>query len=164
MQVIEVLSQLSVERYQSEVTRLMDAFDFQAEAVYFVRVLIAFILGCVIGLCHDRKKVGVGLKTYGSVALGSSIYSTISLHLFLVYNNTYAVVIAGGIVTGIGFLGAGIVFKEGASVRGLSSAATIWATAAIGLSSGAGMYFIAVAGTLVIALFHYFSKFHTALD
>jgi len=162
--VLEILSQLPADQYQPEVTRLMDAFDLQAEAVYFIRVLIAFVLGCIIGLCHDRKKVGVGLKTYGSVALGSSIYSAISLHLFLVYNNTYAAVIAGGIVTGVGFLGAGVVFKEGASVRGLSTAATIWATAAIGLSSGAGMYFIAVAGTLVIALFHYFSKFHAAVD
>lgn len=114
MQMLEILSQLPSDQYQPEVTRLMDAFDLQAEAVYFIRVLIAFVLGCIIGLCHDRKKVGVG--------------------------------------------------KEGATVRGLSTAATIWATAAIGLSSGAGMYFIAVAGALVIALFHYFSKFHTAVD
>jgi len=164
MQVLQILSQIPAETSQPEFVRLMDAFDLQAEVVYFVRVLIAFILGCIIGLCHDRKKVGVGLKTYGSIALGSSIYSAISLHLFLVYNNAYAAVIAGGIVTGVGFLGAGVVFKEGPSVRGLSSAATIWATAAIGLSAGAGMYFIAVAGTLVISLFHYFSKFHTAAD
>lgn len=147
-----------------EKERLQAAFDFEVESIYLVRILVAFVLGCVIGLCHDRRKVGVGLKTYGSVALGSSMFSAISLHIFLVYDNDYAAMIAAGIVTGIGFLGAGVIFKEGTTITGLSTAATIWTTAAIGLSCGAVMYFIATSAAVVVALFHFFSKFHPASD
>lgn len=147
-----------------ELNQLTQNFDIRIELIYFVRVIVAFIFGCVIGLFHDRNKIGVGLKTYGSVALGSSIFSVISLHLFLAYTNVYAINIAAGIVTGVGFLGAGVIFKEGNSVKGLSTAATIWATAAIGLSCGMGAFTLAIAGTILIVIFHAFSRYTAAND
>lgn len=154
----------TVDSTSLELTQLTRSFDIKVEIIYFIRVITAFIFGCIIGLFHDRSRQWVGLKTYGSVALGASIFSVISLHIFFVYNNIYAINIAAGIVTGVGFLGAGVIFKEGNSVRGLPAAATIWATAAIGLACGMGAFILAIAGTILISLFHLFSRLNPAGD
>lgn len=124
-----------------------------SEFVLFYRIFLALALGAIQGLCQDRWRFGVGVRTYGAVAMGSSLFSVASMHIFLLYNNMYAVTIAAGTVTGIGFLAGAVIVKEGLTIKGLTTAATIWATAAIGIACGFGLYPIAIFGAVVISLF-----------
>ncbi len=142
----------------NELKLLMTPIDIKVEGIYLLRLVIAFVFGFICGITHDKKTVPIGIKTYSAVSIGACMFAIVSLHLFFIYQASYSLVIAGGVVAGIGFIGGGIIYREGANVQGLYSAATIWASAAIGLATGAGMYFIALGGTIFISLFHLFSR------
>src|SRR3990167_6609012 len=149
---------------QNELQSLLNPIDLNVELVFLARMLIAFILGAVSGITHDSHRIGIGLKTFGAVALGSSIFASIGLHLFFAYSSEYALTIAAGVVTGIGFLSGAVIFKEQLAIRGLSSAATLWATAAVGLATGMGMYIIAIGGAIIICAFHLYARCHPSVD
>jgi putative Mg2+ transporter-C (MgtC) family protein len=125
------------------------------ELVIVVRVLAAVLVGASIGFERTFHGRPAGFRTHALVCLASSL-----LMLVTVYPNWWMAVtpidafrtdptrMAQGIMTGIGFLGAGVIFKEGLTVRGLTTAASIWITAAIGILLGIGFYFAATVGAV----------------
>lgn len=117
--------------------------DFNFETV--VRLLIALGLGAAVGFERQLKRRPAGLRTHMLVSLGAAIFTTIGLSL---EPNTSR--IAEAIVTGIGFLGAGAIIAQGGRVRGITSAATLWAVAGLGLVVGTGEYILAVIITVLI--------------
>jgi putative Mg2+ transporter-C (MgtC) family protein len=112
-----------------------------------LRLLVALILGAVVGLERERQERAAGLRTVTMVSLGSCLFTIVGAYGF---PNTDPSRVAAQIVTGIGFLGAGTIFLRKDLVRGLTTAATIWAVAAIGMAAGTSQYFIACFTTLLI--------------
>ena len=120
----------------------MDAPD-QAELVG--KLLLAAFCGGVIGWQRDRRQYVAGLRTMALVAAGAVMFTGI--------NQTYGTDrVVSNIVTGIGFLGAGIIFREGGTVRGITTAATVWAVAAIGVAIGIELYLVALVATPMVFL------------
>lgn len=115
--------------------------DWNAEMLMALRVLAATALGGFVGWERERHGREAGVRTYGAVALGACVFTLISTHI-TGGNNPH--VIAAGVVTGVGFLGAGVIMKDQGSVVGLTTAATLWATASVGLAIGYGMYTLGV--------------------
>ena len=116
-----------------------------------VRLLLAAGLGAAIGLEREFRRKPAGLRTNILIALGASMFTMVSLALAHDSGTTDRV--AAQIVTGIGFLGAGAIMRSGRNVHGMTTAATIWVNAAIGMAVGAGLYraaTIATAVTLVV--------------
>jgi putative Mg2+ transporter-C (MgtC) family protein len=118
------------------------------------RLAIAAGLGAAVGFERELRDREAGIRTHLLVSLGSALFTIVSafgFHEFLVAGGNVVRAdptrIAAQIVTGIGFLGAGAIIREGLSVRGLTTAATLWVVAAIGMASGAGYYWPAVAAT-----------------
>jgi putative Mg2+ transporter-C (MgtC) family protein len=116
-------------------------------------------LGAAIGFERELRDREAGLRTHVLVSVGSALFTIISaygFHDFIVNGGPVIRAdptrIAAQIVTGIGFLGAGAIIREGLSVRGLTTAATLWGVAAIGMASGAGYYSAAVFGTVIVIL------------
>lgn len=111
----------------------------------------AFLLSAIIGVERQRKLKSAGLRTHTLVGLGSAVFTLVSAYGFSGVVGTDVILdpsrIAAQIVSGIGFLGAGVIFVRKGSVSGLTTAASIWVTAAIGMACGAGMPVIAVAAT-----------------
>ena len=112
-----------------------------------IRLLVALILGGAIGLERERQERAAGLRTVTMVSLGSCLFTLLSAYGF---DHTDPSRVAAQIVTGIGFLGAGTIFLRKDLVRGLTTAATIWATAAIGMAAATAQYFEAVFTTLLV--------------
>ena len=112
-----------------------------------LRLVVALVLGAVIGLERERQERAAGLRTVTMVSLGSCLFTVVGAFGF---SQTDPSRVAAQIVTGIGFLGAGTIFLRKDLVRGLTTAATIWATAAIGMAAGTARYFEAIFTTLLI--------------
>jgi putative Mg2+ transporter-C (MgtC) family protein len=113
-----------------------------------LRLLISFGVGAAIGLEREYRSKAAGLRTMIMICLGSTIFTEISIHLGA--NNPDR--LAANIVTGIGFLGGGVIFKDGLTITGITTATTIWISAALGMAVGAGEYFIAVVGSGVVLI------------
>jgi len=111
-----------------------------------LRLLVALVLGAIVGLERERQERAAGLRTVTMVSLGSCLFTIVGAYGF---SQTDPSRVAAQIVTGIGFLGAGTIFLRKDLVRGLTTAATIWAVAAIGMASGTQRYFEAVFTTLL---------------
>src|SRR6201986_539930 len=105
----------------------------------------AFVLGALIGAEREYRQRTAGLRTNVLVAVGAAAFVDLAMHLT---GNDGAVRVIAYVVSGIGFLGAGVIMKQGLDVRGLNNAATLWASAAVG--SCAGAYLIAQAGALTV--------------
>jgi putative Mg2+ transporter-C (MgtC) family protein len=115
-----------------------------------LRLLLAATLGAIIGFQRERAGKAAGLRTHILICVGAALFTIASLYGFGFGVDPSRV--AAGIVTGIGFLGAGaILHRQGGIVEGLTTAATIWAVAGIGLAVGAGLYLVS-AVTMVITL------------
>lgn len=127
------------------------------------KLTLACILGGVIGLERESLNRPAGLRTYTLVCVGSALAMIVSLDMYFAYYHTVNADpgrIAAQVVSGIGFLGAGTIMREGATVRGLTTAAGLWVVACIGLAVGAGLYVPAIATTLLILfVLIYFIKF-----
>jgi len=127
------------------------------------KLALSCILGGVIGLERESLNRPAGLRTYTLVCVGSTLAMIVSIDIYLQYYQTVNADpgrIAAQVVSGIGFLGAGTIMREGASVRGLTTAAGLWTVACIGLAVGAGLYIPAVAATiLILFVLIYFIKF-----
>ena len=114
------------------------------------RIILAFILGGVIGFERERVQRPAGLRTHMLVAVGSAAFTIASAYAFTGLGTQHDPTrIAAQIVTGVGFLGAGTIFRTPSTIRGLTTAASIWLVAAIGLLTGAGLYLLAVLATLL---------------
>jgi putative Mg2+ transporter-C (MgtC) family protein len=123
------------------------------------RLALAAGLGAAIGLERELRERQAGLRTHLLVALGACLFTIVSafgFHDVLTSDGRLAVLdpsrIAAQIVTGIGFLGAGAIIRQGISIRGLTTAATLWVVAAIGMACGAGLYTLAITATVVSLL------------
>jgi len=140
---------------------------FSRNEVFFIaRIIMALVLAILTGFTHDIKSSNfVGLRTYGGVALGASAFTATATYLYLVTGMGNALQTITGIMTGIGFLCAAVIFKEGSVVKGLATAASLWTTAAVGIACGAGLFAAAIGITLVIVAFHFFPRRqHTEID
>lgn len=119
-----------------------------------LRLLCSLLVGVVIGTEREYTHRPAGMRTHMLVALGACVVMVIGQLIFVQYQAYGATPdparMAAQVITGVGFLGAGTIMKEGASVKGLTTAASLWATACLGLASGAGYYAVALAGMLFI--------------
>ena len=114
-----------------------------------VRVLIAAALGVVLGWERQRSNKDAGLRTYAMVAAGSALFTVVSIEGFSDADTSR---VAAQIVTGIGFLGAGLIFRQGVSVQGLTTAAGLWSIAAIGMAVGTGLWGLAIVAAVILLL------------
>ena len=119
--------------------------DIQDQAELLGKLFLAAICGGAIGWQRDRRQYVAGLRTMALVAVGASLFTAAS-ELFESER------IIANIVTGIGFLGAGIILREGGNVRGITTAATIWAVAAIGVAITLELYLLALVATPLVFL------------
>jgi putative Mg2+ transporter-C (MgtC) family protein len=119
-----------------------------------VRLIIAAGLGAAVGAEREIHNHPAGIRTHMLVALGSGLFTVMSIVGFLGVGAGTALVdptrIAAQIVSGIGFLGAGAILKDGVVIRGLTTAASLWATAAVGMAAGAGEYVLAIVSAVII--------------
>ena len=123
------------------------------EWLLLIQILVAFALGAAIGLERDFHGSPAGVRTYAAVCLGACVFGLISTHAQgASYYHSVAdpTRIAAQIVTGVGFLGAGLIFRSGMTTVGLTTAATIWATAAVGLGVAFQLYSVSVFATVLI--------------
>jgi len=131
--------------------------DLQIDLEMFFRIIFSCLLGCVIGWERERHGItSAGIRTYGAIALGSCAFGIVSIYAGGV--NVDPSRIAAQVVTGIGFLGGGIIFKEGGNITGLTTAATLWATAALGLAVSFGMYLLALLVSILMYLLLYLPR------
>jgi len=113
------------------------------DQVVALRLFISFILGGLIGLERQLHRRTAGLRTHILVSLGSCLIMLTSLYVFDIYKDKVAADparIAAGIITGIGFLGAGTIIRSGEAVKGLTTAASLWLVSAVGMAVGCGFY------------------------
>ena len=119
--------------------------DFGSGAIFW-RLLISALLGGIVGAEREWRNQPAGLRTHLILSLGAALATVVSIELGSRAGSDPGR-IAANIVTGIGFLGAGVIFRLGISVRGLTTAASIWTTAVIGMAVGAGVYWGAFVAT-----------------
>ena len=142
---------------------LNSQFSLWQNVDFFIRMVAACVCGACIGAERSKRYKEAGIRTHIIVCFGAALMMIVSKYGFAdltdaagaVYNGTHGADparIAAQVVSGISFLGAGVIFKHGNAVRGLTTAAGLWATAGIGLAIGAGMYAIGLFGTATIAL------------
>ena len=116
------------------------------EIVMALRLLLAATLGAIIGYQRERAQKPAGLRTHTLISTGAALFTIASIYGFGGINPAQ---VAAGIVAGIGFLGAGAIIRTREHLVGLTTAATIWAVAAIGLAAGAGLYIISTITTAI---------------
>jgi putative Mg2+ transporter-C (MgtC) family protein len=122
---------------------------------FSIRILIAFILGAAIGFERQWQKTRTILKTNVLVSLGASMFVMMAM---MVPGENSPTRVAAQVVSGIGFLGGGVILREGTSVRGLNTAATLWCSAAIGALTGYGLLDKAYLGALVVVVANFLLK------
>ena len=134
----------------------MPIVDLGEQLDISIRLVIASVLGAAIGLERELHAHPAGMRTHLLVSLGSAAFTVLSIFFFespAAPNGSLPTDpsrIAAQIVSGIGFLGAGAILKYGTSVRGLTTAASLWATAGVGMAAGAGAWVVAVVTTVLI--------------
>ena len=128
------------------------------ELIIVAQLFIAFLLGAIIGLEREKHGNAAGIRTYAAVTLGAALFTLIGIYS---PDATAAGRIVANVVTGIGFLGAGIIYKDNTKglTHGLTTASSVWAASAIGVAVAYNMYLIAVSATVAIyfllALHHF---------
>ena len=144
--------------------------DIGANGFLIIRMLLSAVCGVFIGFERSRRQKDAGIRTHMIVALGAALAMIVSKYGFfdlLQYEGLRADAsrIASNVITGVGFLGAGVIFVKDVSIKGLTTAAGIWATASVGLAIGAGMYTVGIGATLVMILFQlFFHKFFRSFE
>jgi putative Mg2+ transporter-C (MgtC) family protein len=133
----------------------MHSLEFGISSSDLIKVAIAVFCGAVLGLERQYKNKTAGFRTIILICLGSTIFTMISQRAGQGVNIN--------LVTGVGFIGAGVIFKDNISVNGLTTAAVIWVAAAIGMANGSGNYMLSIISTfvtlLVLILFHFFEVY-----
>ena len=134
----------------------MDFFDPNQLRI-IVQLILAVVLGCLMGLEREYVGKAAGARTFALVTLGATLFTILSKDVFLSFEwpagTTYDPTrIAAGIIVGIGFLGAGLIIFRGIKIEGLTTAAGLWAAAAIGMAVGYEFYLTAIVATCLILL------------
>ena len=127
--------------------------DLSLQLDLSVRLIVAALLGLAVGFEREIHGHPAGLRTHMLVAMGSGLFTVLSIHGFgtpSVATPIDPTRIAAQVVSGIGFLGAGAILKDGIVIRGLTTAASLWATSAVGMAAGTGEYVIAAVATATI--------------
>ena len=114
--------------------------ELWVQVEYLVRIFVAACLGLLIGSERKNRNKSAGIRTHVIVALGAALIMVVSKYGFMDVEKADAARVAAQVVSGIGFLGAGVIFVRNNLVNGLTTAAGIWATAGVGLALGSGMY------------------------
>jgi putative Mg2+ transporter-C (MgtC) family protein len=126
------------------------------------RLLAAVLIGCVIGADRNLHGKPTGIKTLGMVGLGASMLTVVSMEVTILHPTLVSLLGSAmqGIITGIGFLGAGVIIHEASSekVHGLTTAASIWVTAALGIVCGLGSWKIAMTSTALVFILFIFGR------
>jgi putative Mg2+ transporter-C (MgtC) family protein len=124
--------------------------DIKIELIIVSKLIVSFFLGAFIGLDRERHGRDAGIRTYAAVCIGATLFTAIATHII---NDTGAASrIIANIITGVGFLGAGIIYRNNSlgTSHGLTTAATVWCTSAVGVAVGLNMFIIAIVGALVL--------------
>ncbi len=124
-----------------------------------IRLFLAMVASALVGYEREKTKHSAGMRTHMLVGIGSTLITLVSITIF---PNDPARV-AAGIVTGIGFLGAGTIFKDKNNVRGLTTAASIWSVAGVGMALGTGALFIAAVATAAMLITLEFGRLQKAI-
>ena len=122
--------------------------EIQADMIFVARISLAALLAFIVGWERESRGSAAGDRTHAMVALGAAAFTSIGIESF----PATAEKLIAGVVTGVGFLGAGMIMREGTNVRGLTTAAGIWAVASVGVVVGAGEYVLGVLLTGLILL------------
>ncbi len=142
---------------------------------FFIRIAVACLCGAAIGFERARRLKGAGMRTHVIVCAASALIMIVSKYAFVDLSGASGVLfdarevdparIAAQVISGISFIGAGVIFKNSGTIKGLTTAAGIWATAGIGLAVGAGMYAVGVFSTVVIMTIQFIThKFTIGTD
>lgn len=123
--------------------------DLDLQLALALRLVVAAVLGAAIGLEREYHDHPAGMRTHLLVSVGSATFTVLSIEAFKGPGVDPAR-IAAQVVTGIGFLGAGAILKDRAGIRGLTTAASLWAVAAVGMAAGAAAWGVAIAATLIV--------------
>jgi putative Mg2+ transporter-C (MgtC) family protein len=130
---------------------LIQHLDLQASLNTLASLVIAFVLGAIIGLERQYRQRTAGLRTNVLVAVGAALFVDIAMRFHAIYGGTPSPLhVVAYVVSGVGFLGAGAIMREEGNIRGLNTAATLWGSAAVGVAAGTGMLLEAVLGTLFV--------------
>ena len=126
--------------------------DLALQVNVAIRLLIAAAFGAVVGIEREIHGHSAGFRTHTLVAAGSAMFTVLSIYGFpsSPQNPVDPSRVAAQVVTGIGFLGAGAILKSGPTVQGLTTAASLWSVAAIGMAAGAGVWIVAGVGTAIV--------------
>lgn len=136
--------------------QLQELTSIHFQVVCIVRLILASVCGFIIGIERTNRLKDAGMRTHLIVCMGAALMMLISKYGFFdicilgEFFKADVSRIASSVVSGVGFLGAGIIFVRNRSITGLTTAAGIWATAGIGMAMGAGLYGIALAGTVIL--------------
>ena len=136
----------------------MEALSLETQIELTLRLIVALLLGAVIGWERELQRMPAGFRTHALVSLGAAIFTVVSAFAFTgpLSDPTR---IAAQIVSGVGFLGGGAILHYGGTVRGLTTAASLWAVAAVGMAAGAGLFVVAaVSAVLVIVALEIFQR------
>lgn len=144
--------------------------DLAENGNLLLRMIVASICGVFIGFERSRRQKDAGIRTHMIVALGAALAMIVSKYGFfdlLQYEGLRADAsrIASNVITGVGFLGAGVIFVRDVSIKGLTTAAGIWATASVGLAIGSGMYTVGIGASILMIVFQLvFHRFFSRLE
>ena len=127
----------------------------------FIRLIVAAILGGIIGLEREKLNRPAGVRTHMIVCLGSCLIMLLGEYMHQIDNTIDITRLGAQVVSGIGFLGAGAILKDGFSVRGLTTAATLWVVACVGLAVGGGFYLAGILTTIIVYSSLHFLGFTT---
>jgi putative Mg2+ transporter-C (MgtC) family protein len=116
--------------------------------IHVLRILLAAVLGAIVGLERQLHGKVAGVRTNLLICLGAAVLTIVSEQMGVKYHDSVGR-IAAQVVSGIGFLGAGVIIRDRGGIHGLTTAATIWLVAAVGIAAGAGFYYLAVGATVL---------------
>ncbi|WP_300602214.1 MgtC/SapB family protein [Niabella sp.] len=128
------------------IENVISGFDLNTIITQLIMIFVSILIGTVIGAEREYKNKSAGLRTFILVSFGSCIFTILSIRIGVGNPDR----LAANIITGIGFLGAGVIFKDSTKIEGITTATTIWATASLGMSAGAGHIYLALVGTAVV--------------
>lgn len=123
--------------------------SFETQLDLALRLTVGLVLGAIIGFERELQRQPAGFRTHSLVSLGAALFTVVSAYGFS-GDTVDPTRIAAQIVSGIGFIGAGTILQHRGHIRGLTTAASLWSVAAIGTAAGAGLYIVAIVGSLLI--------------
>jgi putative Mg2+ transporter-C (MgtC) family protein len=133
---------------------MQDLLPSQLDLDLFLRIFFAAILGAIVGVERELRQRPAGLRTFMLVSVGSAMFTVLSIYGFrgLVEGNIDPARVAAQILTGVGFIGGGMILRQQNQVYGITTAAGIWAVAGIGMACGVGFYWVAALTTILVTI------------